>query len=211
MSKQNLAFAKSSDELIQQILKILKIYRDKQAYIVDRNKCTNFMSIFRDGISSYSNIDLFCERLFTSHIVTMLEKEIYDIDDMDKSILEYYNEAVTYIKEQATNPELIDKKQFEHYQMVIHDLDYLVKNIQPITKKLKMPFYINPTTKEEFPLIHLKDASDEVLQAWAQQLAMFCEVAKTSLTPAAFSEHMQPDGLCVMQIQAVLWTDIVIR
>ena len=58
--RKNFVTAKDSSELYKSIRKELSKAKRNGYYIVDRNKTQNFGTIFREGVSSYSSIDLFC-------------------------------------------------------------------------------------------------------------------------------------------------------
>ena len=209
--EDNIWYATNTNALTTTILNILEKAREEDGYIVDRNRCINFGSIFRDGAISYSNLDLFCERIYSSKSVTVLKKDINVLDPLDKDIIDCFNEAYEYIETATASPSDTDKEKLDRAMMISKDLEPIVKKIEPVSQPTDIPFFVNKLTKEEFPLVRLKDASDENLKAWAETLTRFVEVFKASITPAAFSPAHQPDGLCVMKIKAIQWSDIVIR
>lgn len=211
MAAKNLSYAKDSGELHEAIHRILKQYQKQGGYVVDRNKCINFGSIFQDGIASYSNIDLFCERIFHANAITTLKKEMYYIKDEDQATIDKYNQAQTYVKQAATNPENATAEEIEKCKGIIEELEPIIQNIKPETKEVEWPFYVNVLTGEEFPLAPLDKVSEDNLKSYAGELARFVEVAKASITPAAFDPVQQPNGLSVMKVKALMWTDIVVR
>lgn len=211
MDDNNTSYARTTVELQDNIYSILRRYRKQDFYIVDRNRCINFGSIFRDGTLGYSNIDLFCERIFAPHTIKVMSEDVNYLSQEDTDIIEYLGEAHNYMSEIAEKPESADPDKVSRYKMVIDDLTPIANNITPLTKKVDVPFYVNTLTKERFPVVSLKDAKDEDLKEWADVLARYVEVAKLTITPAAFDSNQQPDGLSVMVVDSGNWCDIVIR
>ena len=211
MAARNLSYAKNPEELQEAIYRILKQYQKQDGYVVDRNKCINFGSIFQDGIASYSNIDLFCERIFHPSAITKLKKELYYIKDEDQAVIDQYNQAKAYVERAVVDPANATAEEIEKCKNVMSELELTISNIKPETREVELPFYINVMTKEEFPVAPLSQVTDDNLKSWANELREFVEFAKRSITPAAFSPVHQPDGLSVMKVKALMWTDIVVR
>lgn len=211
MSRKSIKYAKTSDELLSALKKILAGGRDRGDYIVDRNKCTNFGLIFKDGTNSISAIDMFCERLFSKKVITILKKDVDVLSDDDQAIVDEYLMASEYVKSAVVSPENADTKKLDYCKMVVEDLPRVIRGIEPIKKSMELPFYVNPITKGEFPVYCLSDATDENIEMWATKLSVFTEAFKGMITPAAFNPYLQPNGLEIMKIRNPKWIDIVIR
>lgn len=209
--KKNISSATNSAELYKIIRKILMDAAKKGEYIVDRNKCMNFGLIFKDGVYSYSAIDLFCERIFKKSVAKKIKKEVDVLTDEDRDIIDEFLIANNYIENLPKNVSDVDTDKVKYYTMVAHDLKRVVQGISTVKKDLEIPFYINDLTKDEFPLVCLGEATEEELDRWTQKLVTFIEVNKDMLTPASFSPYSQPDGLSVMKVRSPLWTDIIVR
>lgn len=209
--KRNTTNASTSKELFENIKKYLVSGKEKGYYIVDRNKCSNFGLIFKDGICSYSAIDLFCERIYKKSIVKKLKKNVDTLSDDDQAIVDEYLKATEYLSNLPKDIAQIDADKTNYYSMVANDLPVVIRGIETTKKEIEMPFYVNSISGEEFPLVCLGDATDEEIERWAQKLTAFVEINKELLTPAAFSPYVQPDGLKVMKVNSPLWIDIVVR
>lgn len=209
--KKNVSSATNSTELYKIIKKILMDSAKRGEYIIDRNKCMNFGLIFKDGVYSYSAIDLFCERIFKKNVAKKLKKEVNTLTDDDQAIIDEFLVANNYIKNLPKDISDVDTEKTKYYTMVAHDLKRVVQGIDTIKKEVEIPFYVNELTKDEFPLICLGEATEKEIETWAQRLVAFIEINKEMLTPAAFSPYSQPEGLKVMRVRAPLWTDIIVR
>lgn len=209
--RKNFVTAKDSSELYKSIRKELSKAKRNGYYIVDRNKTQNFGTIFREGVSSYSSIDLFCERFYKKSVVEVLNKPINTISEDDQAIIDEYIKATDYLENLPKDFNEIDTDKVNYYSMVANDLPTVIRGIEPIEKNVDIPFYVNWLTKEEFPLVSLGTATEENLDKWARKLTVFAEVNKDMITPAAFSPYSQPNGLMVMIIRTPQWIDLVIR
>lgn len=209
--RKNFVTAKDSSELYKSIRKELSKAKRNGYYIVDRNKTQNFGTIFREGVSSYSSIDLFCERFYKKSVVEVLNKPINTISEDDQAIIDEYIKATDYLENLPKDFNEVDTDKVNYYSMVANDLPTVIKGIEPIEKNVDIPFYVNWLTKEEFPLVSLGTATEENLDKWARKLTVFAEVNKDMITPAAFSPYSQPNGLMVMIIRTPQWVDLVIR
>ncbi len=209
--RKNFVTAKDSSELYKSIRKELSKAKRNGYYIVDRNKTQNFGTIFREGVSSYSSIDLFCERFYKKSVVEVLNKPINTISEDDQAIIDEYIKATDYLENLPKDFNEIDTDKVNYYSMVANDLPTVIRGIEPIEKNVDIPFYVNWLTKEEFPLVSLETATEENLDKWARKLTVFAEVNKDMITPAAFSPYSQPNGLMVMIIRTPQWVDLVIR
>lgn len=209
--RKNFVTAKDSSELYKSIRKELSKAKRNGYYIVDRNKTQNFGTIFREGVSSYSSIDLFCERFYKKSVVEVLNKPINTISEDDQAIIDEYIKATDYLENLPKDFNEVDTDKVNYYSMVANDLPTVIRGIEPIEKNVDIPFYVNWLTKEEFPLVSLGTATEENLDKWARKLTVFAEVNKDMITPAAFSPYSQPNGLMVMIIRTPQWVDLVIR
>lgn len=209
--RKNFVTAKDSSELYKSIRKELSKAKRNGYYIVDRNKTQNFGTIFREGVSSYSSIDLFCERFYKKSVVEVLNKPINTISEDDQAIIDEYIKATDCLENLPKDFNEIDTDKVNYYSMVANDLPTVIRGIEPIEKNVDIPFYVNWLTKEEFPLVSLETATEENLDKWARKLTVFAEVNKDMITPAAFSPYSQPNGLMVMVIRTPQWVDLVIR
>ena len=209
--KKNISSAKNSKELYEIVKRHLNTAKKRGDYIVDRNKCRNFGLIFKDGVCSYSAIDLFCERIFKKSGVKVLTKSVDTLSAENQAIVDEYLKANQYLANLPKDVSEIDADETKRCAETVENLSTKIGEMETIKKDIDIPFYVNPLTKDEFPLICLKDASDEELNLWAQKLVAFIEINKEMLTPAAFSPHSQPDGLQVMKVHTPFWTDIVVR
>ena len=210
-NKKNIRYAKTMEDLIKALKEILAEARDRGEYIVDRDKCTNFGTIFKDGMDSVSAIDMFCERLFSSRAITMLEKEVPVLSDSDQAIVDRFFEASEYVKTATVSPEDTTAEELENCKNIIETYPELIQKMEPTQKTMELPFYVNPITKEEYPVYCLSNATDENIETWATKLAYFTETFKAIVTPAAFNPNLQPEGLKVLRVGATRWADIVIR
>lgn len=212
MSKNsNVKHAKTGEELRLAFKELLVQGRQRGDYIVDRNKCKNFGLIFKDGTNSYSAIDTFCERLFSKKVITQLKKDIDVLSDDDQMIVDEYTSATDYISAVSTSSEGGDPEKIRYCKMVIEDLPRVIQGIEPVKKTVTLPFYVNPITKDEFPVYCLADATDENIEMWATKLSIYAETLKIMITPAAFNMYLQPEGLKVMGIENPRWLDIIVR
>lgn len=206
-----LKHATNSEQLKNAISDFLKGARKRGEYIVDRQRCVNFGSIFKDGYSSYSNIDLFCERLFKERAITMVKKELDVFSEEDQPTVNKYMEMLQFIQDVANNKCEASEEEVEKCKVEVEELKEKVESFVPVQKEMELPFYINPMTNEEFPVYCLRNATDEDIERWATELAAFVEAFKSVVTPLAFNPYFQPNGLEVRVIGAPKWADIMVR
>ena len=208
---ENIIKVSGTNSLQEAIKKYLRAFKEQEAYIVDRSIYARFGDIFKDGINSYSEYDLFIERVYKKKFVKMIEKEVSHYETLDMDILEVYTENINFLKNVADMVVEAEVEEVDKAKMIVSDIEKIIPDMKPVTDKVVLPFFVNNVTEEEIPLIALKDVTDEALDEWAEKLTMFTECHKSIVTPLLMSTSINKDGLTVSKINSVYWYDLVIR
>lgn len=189
----------------------LKEFKEQEAYIADRSLYARFGSIFKDGMSAYSEYDLFVERVYKKKFVKTLEKEISHYKKLDMDILDTYADNINFIRNVAEMVIEAEPEEVEKAKMITSDIEKIIPTMQPVTDKIGLPFFVNNITGEEIPLITMGSVTDEALDEWAEKLAMFVECYKSIVTPMLMSTATNVEGLTISIVNNIYWYDIIVR
>ena len=208
---KNVVKTSSTIGLKDAINKYLKEFQEQGAYIADRSLYAGFGGIFRDGMSAYSDYDLFVERIYKPKFVKEIDKDISHYDKLDMDILDVYTQNINFIKNVAEMVVEAEPEEVEKAKMITADIEKIIPTLKPVTDVVKLPFFVNNITEEEIPLITIANVTDEALEEWAEKLTMFVECYKSIVTPVLMSGAANTDGLTVYIVNNVYWYDIVVR
>ena len=208
---ENVIKVSSTKDLKETLENLLKQFKEQEAYIADRSLYARFGSIFQDGISAYSEYDLFVERVYKKNSAQILEKEISHYEKTDMDLLDVYTQNMNFIRNVADMVIEAEAEEVDKAKMIASDIEKLIPAMQPVTDKVGLPFFVNNITEEEVPLITLSGVTDEALEEWAEKLTAFTECFKSIVTPILMSTATNKDGLTVSVVNSVYWYDIIVR